>query len=946
MPLVEEDKPGSLSFFRRKGEAERPQPAPGLASGKVVGEFRLVALIGQGGMGQVWEAEQLALKRRVAMKFVLPERVTTHQLELFAREARAGGRLSHPGIVSVYAHGESDGLSWIALEFVGGGWTLKDFLDEATRAGELPAGYDRHVARFVAEIAEALQAAHAGNVIHRDVKPQNVLITSDDHPKVTDFGLARLTDEAALSVTGDFAGTYLYMSPEQAMAKRMGLDHRTDVFSLGVVLYELLALRRPFEGDTSQQVAEQIVTRDPPDPRTIRSKIPRDLAVIALHALEKERDKRYPTMQSFAADLRRYLANEPIHATPPTRLDRAVKWVKRNPGKSSAAAIVAVTFTVIALLLVANVRTNRALGRSNVALEAKTTESEERRIAAEKAAERERTAADLAQANEHIATERADDVLRLSALQDLEDLLLQADKLWPAQPENIAAYEAWIEEARKRVADLPLHRSKRAELRAKALPRSAEERRTERESHPSFARLAELERELPQAAEALVGAASEDEVRAAESKLKSLERERDALAREVDERRDWRFPESEREARWWNNQLTKLIAGLEALEQGLLAEDGLTDEHGWSIPRRLSLARTLAERSFASPEARSSWSEAVASIKDVGECPAYGGLVLAPELGLLPIGRDPESGLWEFAHLATGEPAKRGTDGKLVLAPEMGLVFVLLPGGTFQMGAQKGDPSGANYDPDSRSDEGPVHAVTLSAFFLSKYEMTQAQWARFMGKNPSQYGPERYDSFMNAAGKGWSGLHPVEQVSWWTCVEVLERLGLELPSEAQWEYGARAGAGTSWWSGNERESLAGAANLADRYAKEHGGEAWSVNHELWLDDGNTVYAEVGRYRANAFGLHDVHGNVWEWCLDGYQESFYRQGLRLELDPVADPGGSSSRVYRGGGFSHAAVYARSATRPNATPSFAGRNLGLRPARASRLAPMTTSPPSDR
>ena len=194
----EEDKPGSLSFFRRKGEEERPQPAPGLASGKIVGDFRLVSLIGQGGMGQVWEAEQVSLHRTVAVKFMRPERVTERQLELFAREARAGGRLHHPGIVTVYGHGQSDGLAWIAMEFVGGGWTLKDFLDEAARAAEVPAGYDRHVARFVADIAEAMQTAHEAGVIHRDLKPQNVLVTSEDRPKVTDFGLARITDESAM----------------------------------------------------------------------------------------------------------------------------------------------------------------------------------------------------------------------------------------------------------------------------------------------------------------------------------------------------------------------------------------------------------------------------------------------------------------------------------------------------------------------------------------------------------------------------------------------------------------------------------------------------------------------------------------------------------------------------------------------------------------------------
>ena len=393
MPFGEETRGAakSLSFFHRKEEEERPHPAPGLASGKVVGDFRLVELIGQGGMGQVWEAEQVSLgKRHVAVKFVRPERVTERQLELFQREARAGGRLHHPGIVTVHGYGQSDGLAWIAMEFVEGCWTLRDFLDEVARAGEVPEGYDRHVARFVAEIAEAMHTAHEAAVIHRDLKPQNVLIAPDEHPKVTDFGLARITDETAMSETGDFAGTYFYMSPEQVAARRAGIDHRTDIFSLGVILYELLALRRPFEGDTSHQVAAQILAKDPPALRTIRSRVPRDLAVIVGKALEKDPDKRFQTMTEFAADLRRHLANEPIHARPPTRLDRSVKWVKRNPTKSTAASIAAVTFTAITWLLIQNIRTNRAL-------QFKTTE-------AEASAREARANARTAQANEERAS--------------------------------------------------------------------------------------------------------------------------------------------------------------------------------------------------------------------------------------------------------------------------------------------------------------------------------------------------------------------------------------------------------------------------------------------------------------------------------------------------------------------------------------------------------------
>jgi len=333
--------------------------------------------------------------------------------------------------------------------------------------------------------------------------------------------------------------------------------------------------------------------------------------------------------------------------------------------------------------------------------------------------------------------------------------------------------------------------------------------------------------------------------------------------------------------------------------------------HGWGIAKRAEFARTIAERSVSGREAASKWAEARASIGNRTECSAYGGLSLSPQLGYLPIGRDPNSGLWEFSHLQTGEPAERGADGKLILKESTGLVFVLLPGGTFTMGAQKGHPEGPNYDPDSEPDEGPPREVKLSPFFLSKYEMTQGQWLRFTGTNPSRYDPLMYFNSWNAKGEPGDLIHPVEQVSWDDCTAMLERLGLRLPREAQWEYGARAGTTTAWWCGNEVESIIGAGNLADRYARENGGD-WP-NWEDW-SDGNTSHARVGSFLPNAFGLHDVIGNVMEWCQDLYSL------------------GTSDRVHRDGPFNQHHCAARSASRETLQPEYRDAGLGLRPARA--------------
>lgn len=296
----------SARFFSATNR-RRPLPIAGLEPGRTIGDYRLVEMIDQGGMGQVWEAVQLSLgNRRVAIKFVRPERVSATQLDYFRREARAGGRLCHPGIVAVYSYGEEGSLAWIGMEYVAGDCSLRDAIEHMASETSLPANYFAEVSVLVAKIAEAMQAAHTAGVIHRDLKPQNVLITPDDQPKVTDFGLARILDESAVSDTGEFAGTYYYMSPEQVAAKRAGLDHRTDIFSLGAILYELLTLRRPFDGDSPLEISNKILFEEPPDPQLVRPDVPRSLADVCLQALEKRPDNRFQSMSEMASALSSY----------------------------------------------------------------------------------------------------------------------------------------------------------------------------------------------------------------------------------------------------------------------------------------------------------------------------------------------------------------------------------------------------------------------------------------------------------------------------------------------------------------------------------------------------------------------------------------------------------------------------------------------------------------
>ena len=335
--------------------------------GQRLGSFTLIERLGRGGMGEVWEAQQAGLERRVALKLLMPDRVNERSLEFFAREARAGGRLQHPGIISIFGAGAVSDIHWLSMELVEGGRDLKGWLDEHRAEPELPEEYYDTVAEFIAYVADALEAAHAVDVIHRDLKPANIMVGIDGRPKVVDFGLAKLVDENSLSVQGDIAGTFFYMSPEQVVTKTVGLDHRSDVFSLGVVFYEMLTLVRPFEGDTTEQVAQKIVWEEAPHPVKVRSKVPVDLAVICNKAMEKAPSARYPSMKAFADDLRRHLAGEPIHARPAGQVARLRKWIRRNPTRSAVAGVFAAAMLVISILA-ANLQRERTELASKTAL--------------------------------------------------------------------------------------------------------------------------------------------------------------------------------------------------------------------------------------------------------------------------------------------------------------------------------------------------------------------------------------------------------------------------------------------------------------------------------------------------------------------------------------------------------------------------------------------------
>ncbi len=296
-----------------------------------LGDFEIADELGRGGFGVVYRGRQVSLDRPVAVKVLYRHLVhTDEQISRFEREARAAARLDHPAIVAVYAWGGADDDFYIAQRLVGSGRTLHDELEGLRRGGELPRGWFRTTAERLALIADGLQQAHERGIVHRDVKPGNILIDDEGRPFLGDFGLAKVEDGLELSRTGDFAGSPYYMSPEQADGRRGPIDPRTDVYSLGVTLYEMITLQQPHSGASSHEIIRKILADEPRRPSRLEERVPADLETICLHAMEKDPARRYQTAGEFAADLRAFLDGESIAAVPIGGLSRMARSIRRH----------------------------------------------------------------------------------------------------------------------------------------------------------------------------------------------------------------------------------------------------------------------------------------------------------------------------------------------------------------------------------------------------------------------------------------------------------------------------------------------------------------------------------------------------------------------------------------------------------------------------------------
>jgi serine/threonine-protein kinase len=313
----------------REVNADLARPPPLLMD---FGDYELLEQIGRGGQGVVFRARQKSLNRIVALKVIgLGHWATEAHLKRFRLEAEAAARLEHPGIVPIHEVGERDGSCYFSMKFVEGGQ-----LDEVVRRTPMSI---RQAAELIAKVACTVHYAHEHGILHRDIKPGNILLDQKGEPHLTDFGLARLVEsESSVTQTLDVLGTPSYMAPEQAVGNNTAVSSTTDVYGLGAVLYQLLTGQPPFAGGTTYETIKLLLDTDPRQPRLLNPKIDRDLSTICLKCLEKDPKRRYSSALALAEDLERWLKHEPILARHTGIIGRSRKWIRRNPTSALLAA--------------------------------------------------------------------------------------------------------------------------------------------------------------------------------------------------------------------------------------------------------------------------------------------------------------------------------------------------------------------------------------------------------------------------------------------------------------------------------------------------------------------------------------------------------------------------------------------------------------------------------
>ncbi len=330
------DDPGSVGKPSRGDAPAAPDGKKAARAAGMLGElgdYELLEEIGRGGQGVVFRARQKSLNRTVALKVIsLGQWASKTHLKRFRLEAEAAARLEHPGIVPIHEVGERDGSCYFSMKFVEGGQ-----LDEVVRHAPMSI---RQAVELIVKVARTVHYAHEHGILHRDIKPGNILLDQKGEPHLTDFGLARLVEtESTVTRTLDVLGTPSYMAPEQAVGNNTAVSRVTDVYGIGAVFYQLLTGQPPFAGGTTYETIKLLLDTEPRQPRLLNPKIDRDLSTICLKCLEKDPRRRYSSALALAEDLEHWLKHEPIQARRTGIVARSRKWVRRNPSIAVMAAM-------------------------------------------------------------------------------------------------------------------------------------------------------------------------------------------------------------------------------------------------------------------------------------------------------------------------------------------------------------------------------------------------------------------------------------------------------------------------------------------------------------------------------------------------------------------------------------------------------------------------------
>ncbi|MBI3861150.1 MAG: SUMF1/EgtB/PvdO family nonheme iron enzyme [Planctomycetia bacterium] len=873
------EQPASDSVEPTLTYQQRDVPSPKVVL-RYFGDYELIQEIARGGMGVVFKARQVTLNRIVAVKMILGGQLAgPEDVQRFHTEAEAAAQLDHPGIVPVYEVGEQDGQHFFSMGFVEGQSLAK-------RVAEGPLE-PRAAAEIVKTVSEAVQYAHDKGVIHRDLKPGNILLDKEGKPRVTDFGLAKLTESGSdLTGTGQILGTPSYMPPEQAAGEVSTVGRLSDVYSMGAILYCLLTGRPPFQAASPLETLLQVQKQEPVPPRHLNSGIPLDLNTISLKCLEKDPARRYQSAQDVAKELQRFLIGEPIVARPISMFDRSWRWCKRRP------LIPSVVAAVLAVSIVGGL-----MYRHAAAIERQ--QSLQREVV---------TAVDAMQnATGPIVSYGVRDLHRLP-----RDLVLHELK---------SRYES-TEVRRQLGLTRPTTGVRPASMTALAYALAEY-------GEPVAPFLcSQIARSAPAEVDNFVSA-----FRHARNVSRSAI---NSLANEIGSKQDWRLK-------------ARLAVVALHLGDGLLAADMCRIEERPDPAQRTIFIDELSAwhgdvaylevncRMLSDPGLRSAICLAIGSLPPDR-------LTIAGKSAWERLFAE----WFQFSHdnvthSAAGWALRQwGTELPVASAPGQPSENCERFVNSLGMTMLKVQPGGFD-----RVNGSAKQTVKLTwPFFLGDLEVSVDQFQKFMDDPDCPKADKPVYWQQGNGGTSPKGDHPRDGVSWYDAVLFCNWLsrkegfapcyertgkkvkgnfddkqefdewqlsasgtGYRLPTEAEWEYACRAGTTTDFACGTDAE-------LLRKYAFYATGTTWGA-------------AACGSRLPNGWGLFDMHGNVWEWCHDRYGD--YGDGN------VSDPVGPSdasvrdlARVYRGGSWYDAAAICRSRDRNVNQPDSRSNFYGFRPA----------------